>query len=43
MKPNSEAPAARAPASRSKADVERELETAKNKVKALEAELAAFK
>jgi len=43
MKPNSEAPASRAPAARSKADVERELETHKAKVKALEAELAAFK
>jgi len=43
MKPSSEAPSARAAPTRSKADIERELESAKNKVKALETELAAFK
>jgi coronin-1B/1C/6 len=40
MKPGTEAPSA---PSRTKADVERELEAAKNRVKALEAELANFK
>jgi coronin-1B/1C/6 len=40
MKPSAEAPAA---PQRSRADVERELESAKNKVKILEAELANFK
>jgi len=40
MKPSAEAPSA---PQRSRADVERELETAKNRVKTLEAELANFK